>query len=79
MVYNWGYAPLPCPKGSEFTVSSSAKLWGLPKGSKDKEAASYALRYWLDSTYDVKGSETWINDFVLIYNTKKEFYNLHTI
>lgn len=68
MVYKWGYAPLPCPKGSAFTVSSTAKLWGFPKGSKNTEAASYWLRYWLDATYDVEGSETWINDDVAEFN-----------
>lgn len=68
LVYNWGYAPLPSPKGQQLTVSSSVKLWGFPKGSKNTEAASYALRYWLDSTYDVKGSETWINDEIADFN-----------
>lgn len=68
MVYNWGFAPLPCPEGNGFTISSSAKLWGLPKGTKNAEAASYALRYWLDSTYDVKGYETWVNDSVAQFN-----------
>lgn len=68
MVYEWGYAPLPCPKGSSFTVPSVIKLWGLPKGTKNAEAASYWLRYWLDSTYDVEGYETWINDEVADFN-----------
>lgn len=68
MVYKWGYAPLPCPKGSDFTVSSSVKLWGFPKGTKNAEAASYWLRYWLDSTYDAEGSETWVSDDVADFN-----------
>lgn len=68
MVYKWGYAPLPSPKGQTLTVSSSVKLWGFPMGSKNTEAASYALRYWLDSTYDVKGYETWVNTSVADFN-----------
>lgn len=68
MVYNWGYAPLPSPKGQKLTVPSSVKLWGFPVGSKNTEAASYVLRYWLDSTYDVKGYETWINTNIADFN-----------
>lgn len=65
--FNFGYVPIPSPKGQKTVISAAAKLWGFPVGSKNQEAASYALEYWLDRRYDVSGKELWMNDGVAAF------------
>jgi len=60
----WGFAPCPSPAGQSFTVSTNTMLWGFPTGSKNAEAASYAMRFWIDPNFDLKGYETWYNNDV---------------
>lgn len=57
--FNYDYVPLPSPKGQSFTASAALQMWGFPKGSKNAEAAAYALRYWWSNEFDEKGSERW--------------------
>ena len=61
-----GYAPIPC-KTKDFVVASDFQLWGFPDGSKDTEAASYALEYWLNPEYDEAGETTWVNESVAAF------------
>ncbi len=82
--FTWGFAPTPSPKGQKVSVSSGVQLWGLPAGSKNTEAASYALRYWHDPKFDVEGYETWYNDDVAKFNTwlwdqNKTFQNFKAV
>lgn len=84
--FSWGYAPLPCPKGQKTVVSSMAKLWGFPVGAKNTEAASYWLRYWLDSSFDPADAPLWsdksagllsFNDW--LWEQNKQFNNYQGI
>lgn len=51
-----GVVPLPSPKGSDIFVPQDIRMWGVPKGAKNKEAVVYFLRYWLDpKNVDMKG------------------------
>ena len=43
-------------------------MWGFPKGSKNAEAAAYALRYWWSSEFDEKGSERWVDQNATDFN-----------
>lgn len=40
--------PFPSPAGSSVYTASDAKMFGTAKGSQNKEAAAYFLRYYLD-------------------------------
>lgn len=78
--FNWGMAPLPCPAGQETVVPGQVKLWGIPRGAKNAEAAGYWLRYWLDASFDPADSPLWTNDEVKTINNwlweqKKQFLN----
>lgn len=62
--------PFPNPKGSETVVPIDAKLWGTAKGAENKEAAVYALRYFLDpKNYDM-------DSLFLNSNLKKTFEDI---
>lgn len=56
-----GYAPLPC-KTTETVIPCDAQLWGFPVGSKNTDAAAYALEYWMNPLYDEAGYNLWVND-----------------
>lgn len=61
--FKLGYAPLPCPTNTT-VVPCDAQLWGFPVGSKNTEAASYALEYWLNPVYDDSNFSMWCNTSV---------------
>ena len=44
----WSAVPVPSPKGTKETIGVEPTIWGLANGAKNKEAALYFLRYWLD-------------------------------
>lgn len=84
--FSVGYAPLPCPKDQKTVISSSVKLWGFPVGAKNTEAASYWLRYWLDSSFDPADAPLWsdkvggfleFNDW--LWEQNKQFNNYQGI
>ena len=66
--FDWAMAPLPCPEGQETIVPSAVKLWGIPRGAKNAEAAGYWLRYWLDSSFDPVDKPLWSNDEAAQFN-----------
>ena len=66
--FDWAMAPIPCPKGQKTIVPGSVKLWGIPRGSKNAEAAGYWLRYWLDASFDPVDKPLWSNDEAAQFN-----------
>lgn len=66
--FDWGYAPIPSPKGQKLVIPSQVKMWGFPRGSKNAEAAGYWLRYWQDPSFDTAGKELWVDDDVASFN-----------
>lgn len=78
--FEWGMVPCPCPAGQETIVPSTVKLWGIPRGAKNAEAAGYWLRYWLDESFDPADKPLWVNNQVKSVNNwlweqKKQFTN----
>lgn len=78
--FDWGMAPCPSPKGQETIVPSTVKLWGIPRGAKNAEAAGYWLRYWLDESFDPADKPLWANTQVKevnnwLWEQKKQFTN----
>ena len=74
--FKWGAVPVPSPKGSETYVPTAVKGYGIPRNAKQPEAAGYFLRYWLDSSFNRPGSQTWTNteigDMILhVWSLKK--------
>ena len=49
MKSEWGVAPFPSPKGADAMIANAGCVWGIPVGAKNIEAASYFIRYFLDS------------------------------
>ena len=66
--FKYDYVPLPSPAGQPLTVSASLQMWGFPKGSKNAEAAAYALRYWWANEYDEKGQDRWTDQKAAEFN-----------
>lgn len=66
--FKYDYAPLPSPKGEKLIIPTGLQMWGFPKGSKNAEAAAYALRYWWSSEFDEKGSERWVDQNAADFN-----------
>ena len=78
--FDFGMAPCPSPKGQETIVPSTVKLWGIPRGAKNAEAAGYWLRYWLDESFDPADKPLWANTQVKevnnwLWEQKKQFTN----
>ncbi|MEG1887151.1 MAG: hypothetical protein RR177_03405, partial [Oscillospiraceae bacterium] len=72
------------PKGQDLVIPSTVKLWGFPKEAKNTEAASYWLRYWLDSAFDTEGSELWNSTEAANFNNwlweqPKQFTNFYGV
>ena len=66
--FDWAMAPIPCPKGQKTVVPGAVKLWGIPRGAKNAEAAGYWLRYWLDASFDPVDKPLWSNDEATAFN-----------
>jgi len=66
--FDWAMAPIPCPKGQKTIVPGAVKLWGIPRGAKNAEAAGYWLRYWLDANFDPVDKPLWSNEEATTFN-----------